>query len=209
MYGIEEIKEPHNVFYERLCTTLQQLDVSLPDVAIVDFLRLGKKKNSDSIRPLLIKLISSRWKYHFFEKAENFKKKDIKLANDLPKEKRIQESKLLKARYILREKGKVAVIKGFKLYSNKKVLSSEDVDGIIENFEKKDLPDENEELDQSDASSIKSAGSLSKEIVPKKNTRNTYKSDPKQANNSVNKTKQTTLSNLLPRNTRNKSKFNK
>lgn len=131
LYGIEEKVEPYNAQYGSLYAALQRAEMSIPDTVIVDFYRLCKKNKSEGPYPLLIKLIAARWKYNFFETATNFKDRGIKLANDLPKEKRILESKLLKARYILRKQGKNAVIKGLKLFSNKKLISLNEIGDII------------------------------------------------------------------------------
>ena len=199
LYGMEEKVEPYNAQYGSLYAALQRAEMSIPDTVIVDFYRLGKKNKSEGPRPLLIKLIAARWKYNFFEKATNFKDRGIKLANDLPKEKRILESKLLKARYILRKQGKNAVIKGLKLFSNKKLISLNEIGDIIKNSENKDKSEEEAEFDgeHSEVSSIQSAGSQVSESASK-----TINCQSDKSSQSGPKSRQTTLSNLVTRSTR-------
>lgn len=85
----------------------------------------------EEIRYTIIKFIAPRYKFLFFEKDEKLKSLGITVASDMPKERRVLKSKLLKARYLLRQRDKQSILKGFDLIVDDCQLTIEEIEKII------------------------------------------------------------------------------
>ena len=79
--------------------------------------------------------------------------------SDLPKEKREMNSKVLKARYILRQRGKNPTLRNYKLYLEERCLSMNEVEEILSAPPKGKYPTEDPEsaLDNLDPVEIQAA----------------------------------------------------
>lgn len=130
LYNVEESEKNNKELLNLVQELIKKTEVNIQDICIADVKRIGVK-NDDKVRPVVLKLIATRWKYLFFDREENFKKLGISISSDMPKEKRVLKSKLLKARYILRLQRKEPVLQNLNLILNERNLTIEEIEGII------------------------------------------------------------------------------
>ena len=130
LYNVNENEESIKNILPKIQEIIVKAEVTIPDVCIVDVYRIGKKQDNKT-RPVMIKLLAQRWKYSFFEKESKFKELGYSVSSDLSKEKRDVKKKLLKARYILKQEGKAAAIRNFKLYVENRCLTEKEIDNLI------------------------------------------------------------------------------
>ena len=70
-----------------------ETEVNIPDACILGTFRIRAKREGRT-RPVIVKLLSRRWKTEVFDKDESFKGKGIVVSSDLSKEKRSLKDKL-------------------------------------------------------------------------------------------------------------------
>ena len=130
MYGIEQGEKSFKELCIKVNEIMKKAEIVIPEVAVIEIRRLGMIK-SDETRPNIIKFIAPRYKFLIFEKDEKLKTVGISVASDMPKERRVLKSKLLKARNLLKQKNKQAIIRVFDLIVDDCHLSIEEIEKII------------------------------------------------------------------------------
>lgn len=132
IYNVHDSAEINKNLFNKIGELINEANVDINPICIADVYRIGKKKTQDDNRPVVVKFIAPRWKYLLFEKEQTFKNIGVQLSADLSKDRRILKSKLLKARYLLRQKGKNVEMRNDKLYLDKQVINMEKISEIIE-----------------------------------------------------------------------------
>ena len=130
LYNVQDDDETNKALVTNVLNIIKEAEVDIPNTCIGDIQRLGWKKNVNN-RPVLIKLLARRWKSVFFEKEQKFKSLGYEVSSDIPKEKRALKATLLKARYLLRQKGKNPVLRNFNLYLDNRQISAEEISALF------------------------------------------------------------------------------
>lgn len=139
LFKLNETENINTNLFACILEILEETGVKIPEVCIVDVFRLGKFIEGRK-RPVLIKLTAPRFKKLFFEKNEEFQKCNLVVASDLSPEERMEAKKLLKVRYILRNKGQDTVLRNNnKLLRNNEVISNDEINAILEEYEKQKM----------------------------------------------------------------------
>lgn len=80
LYRLEDSDDINKHLISVVNEIFAELNLDIPDLAIVDAFRLGKLKG---IRPVLIKFIAERWVKLVFSKVREFRSLNLAIANDL------------------------------------------------------------------------------------------------------------------------------
>lgn len=128
IYNIPDNDDVNSNLLTNVIDTLAGAEVEIPEVCVSTVFRLGSIAGK---RPILIKFIAPRWKKHLFQCSENLKRIGLAISNDVTREEREEEKRLLKARYILKQRKVKAQIRNKQLIVNNKPLSDQEIDELI------------------------------------------------------------------------------
>ena len=132
LFRVPDYNESKIELFEIVMDIINKVKVNIKEYAIISIYRVGKY-NRFINRPIIIKLISPRWKQVFFEKLKEFAKLDLAIANDLSLEEREEKRDLLRARYLLRNQGEEVTLRKMNLYRKQRVISTEEINSILQN----------------------------------------------------------------------------
>lgn len=131
LFKMQDTEEREKNTLSKVIEITNKVGITIPEVCFASSYRIGKYKQGNH-RPILIRLIAPRWKIPFFEKLNEFNNLGYSIANDISKEEREVMRPLLRARYLLRNQGENAYIKGTNLYVNNKLSTKEEIETILE-----------------------------------------------------------------------------
>ena len=117
---VRNVKESNSSLLTNIQEIFEQAEINMPDTCIADVFRIGRKFDNKD-RPVIVKLIAPCWK-----------KDLLAVSNDITKDKRELNGKLLIARYLLRQKGKESILRNFKLFIDDHCLSMNEISDIIQ-----------------------------------------------------------------------------
>ena len=201
-YNVPDNDETNQNLLENVIRILINANISIPEVCFRTAFRLGKQNN----RPILVKLIAPRWKKLIFENITNLHNQNIFVDNDIPKEVRVKQKRLLKARYLLKQKGKKAITKNDEILIDGAAITETEIDQLILSETQ-----DNNELESAEDKDVENSN---KDILPNsivnspRNTPNTVAKKTRTIRKTTNSSSGATLDSyvsLAPRSTRNKN----
>lgn len=138
LYNIPDTDDLNNNLFNEVMSILA--DIEVKDYYIDNIRRLGQVKGK---RPVVITLVTARYKKMFFENAELLiEKHGIVLANDASKQEREEYKKLKMIQQKLEKMDIEAHIKKNKIVIGKKIFDSIQATSYIERFEEHRFHDE-------------------------------------------------------------------
>lgn len=138
LYNVPE-KEASNVELNvYVMEMFNKLNLPIPEFAVADAFRLGKKSEK-SVRPILIKFLGAKWIKIMFSKIDDFKSINVIISRDYSKEERMARRELKQKVQDLVHRKIDATIKNNKICINGSEVQLEFVDNILKENKKRQV----------------------------------------------------------------------
>lgn len=136
LHKIPEESSQETDIYKVVFSIFEKLELQVPDYAVSDLHRLGKKLEG-TIRPILVKFTGARWVKLIFSKKDIFKNLDISISKDRSKEDRAAWKILQEKVQKLKDLNFNPRIVRNKIIIEGKVLEELELDNLL-NIDKRD-----------------------------------------------------------------------